>query len=112
MSNLILNVNGNKRPKGDNMKSLYSWHYRLSHTSERRMTKLHKYGSIGSFDCESSDTCKSCLLGKDDQVAHFNKKGECTNGTLDVIHKDICGPMYIHVRGGFIYFITFTNVYS
>ena len=28
------------------------------------MTKLHKSGSLGSFDYESFDTCESCLLGK------------------------------------------------
>ena len=66
MSNPILNVNGNKRLKGNNLKSLYSWHCHLGHTSERCMTKLHKCGSLGSFDRESFYTCESCLLGKDD----------------------------------------------
>ena len=28
------------------------------------MSKLHKDGSLGSFDYESYDTCESCLLGK------------------------------------------------
>ena len=69
MSNPILNVNNNKRPKGDNLKSSYSWHCLLSHTSERRMIELHKSGSLGSFDRESFDTCESCLLGKDDLVS-------------------------------------------
>ena len=66
MSNPILNVNDNKRLKGDNLKSSYSWHCRLGHTSERHMTKLHKYVSLGSFDCNSFDKCESYLLGKDD----------------------------------------------
>ena len=63
MSNSILNVNDNKRQKRDNLKSSFLWHYRLGHVSERRMTKLHKSGSLGSFDYESFDTCESCLLG-------------------------------------------------
>ena len=54
-----------KRPKGDNLKSSYSWHCRIGHANERRMTKLHKCGSW-SFDRESFDTCESCLLRKND----------------------------------------------
>ena len=69
MSNLILNVNDNKRPKGDNLKSLYSRHCPLGHASERCMTELYKSGGLGSFDCNSFDKSESCLLGKDDKVA-------------------------------------------
>ena len=64
MSNLILNVNDSKRQKGDNLKSSYLWQCLLGHISERRMTELHKCGSLRSFDYESFDTCESCLLGK------------------------------------------------
>ena len=64
MSNPILNINDSKRPKGDNLKSSYLWHFHLGHISERRMTKLHKCGSLGSFDYESFDTCESRLSGK------------------------------------------------
>ena len=66
MPNPILNVFYNKRPMGDNMKSLYSWHSRLGDTSERCMNELHYSASLGSFDCDSFEKCESCLLGKDD----------------------------------------------
>ena len=42
MSNPILNVNDNKIQKRDNLKSLFLWHCRLGHISERHMTSLHK----------------------------------------------------------------------
>ena len=73
MSNIILNVNDNKIPKEDNLKSSYSWHCRLGHANERRMTELHKNGSLRSFDCDSFDTCESYLLRKDDLVALYGK---------------------------------------
>ena len=73
MSNPILNANDNGRLKGDNMKSSYSWHCRLGHTSERYMNKLHKSGSLESFDCDSFDNCESCLLCKDDKAALCRK---------------------------------------
>lgn len=28
---------------------------------------------------------------------------------LELVHIDICGPMNVHARGGYEYFITFTN---
>ena len=66
MSNPILNVNDNKWPKGENLKSYYSWHCCLGHASERSMTELHKCGSLGLFDRESFDTRESFLFDKDD----------------------------------------------
>ena len=73
MSNPILNVNDNKRPTKDNLKSSFLWSCRLAHTSEWHVTNLHKSGSLGSFDYESFDICESCLLSKDDQVALCRK---------------------------------------
>ena len=73
MSNLILNVNDNKKAKGDNLKSSYSWHCYLGHASERPVTELHNCSSLGSFDCESFDKCESLLLSKDDRVALYGK---------------------------------------
>ena len=55
------------------MKSSYSWHCLLGLISERRVTELHNYGSLGSFGCESFDNYESLLLGKDDQVALYGK---------------------------------------
>ena len=81
------------------------------HIGERRMTKLHKYGSLWSFDYESFDTCESCFLGKMTNLS-LKGKGESANGPLDLIHIDVCGPMFIHARGGFIYVITFIDDFS
>ena len=75
------------------------------------MVKLHKSGNLGSFDYESYDTFKYCLLGK---MTNFPIKGksERANGTLDLKHTNVYGPMSTHGKGGFIYFITFTDDFS
>ena len=39
----------------------------------------------------------------------FNKQGERINDLLSLIHTVICGPLSIHARGGYSYFVTFTN---
>ena len=72
------------------------------------MDKLQKSGNLGSFDYELYDTWESCSLSNMTKLS-FKGKGERVNGPLDLIHTDVCGLMSTHARGGFIYFITFTN---
>ena len=108
---IYFTVHDKKRLKQDNVKPTYLWHCRLGHINERHMAKLHKSGNLGSFAYESHDTCESCLLGKMTKLS-FKGKSECANGPLDLIHTDACCQMSTHARGGFIYFITFTNDFS
>ena len=42
----------------------------------------------------------------------FKGKGERADRLLNLIHTDVCGPMSVHARGGFFYFITFIDDYS
>ncbi|KAK8600692.1 hypothetical protein V6N12_050544 [Hibiscus sabdariffa] len=42
----------------------------------------------------------------------FNGKGERASDLLGLIHSDVCGPMNTQARGGFQYFITFTDDFS
>ena len=72
---------------------------------------MHEHGCLGQFDLESIDTCESCLVGKMIKVP-FTKKGERASDLLGLIHSDVCGPMSTCARGGFQYFITFTDDYS
>ena len=39
----------------------------------------------------------------------FKKKGERANDLLELIHSDVCGPINENARGGYSYFITFTD---
>ncbi|KAL0430687.1 UNVERIFIED_CONTAM: Transposon Ty1-BL Gag-Pol polyprotein [Sesamum radiatum] len=42
----------------------------------------------------------------------FVGQSEIANGLLDLVHTDICGPLSSPARGGFSYFITFTDDHS
>ncbi|KAK8682776.1 hypothetical protein V6N13_055150 [Hibiscus sabdariffa] len=44
--------------------------------------------------------------------APFRGKGERASDLLGLIHSDACGPMNTQARGGFQYFITFTDDFS
>ena len=72
------------------------------------MKKLHRDGLLTSFDFESFDTCEACLMGKLARTP-FIGNVERASELLEIIHTDVCGPMSIPVRGGFLYFITFTD---
>src|SRR3954462_8218336 len=86
----------------------YFWHCRLGHISWKRMKKLHDDGVLTSFDLESFETCESCLLGKMTKTP-FSKSCETASDLLGLVHSDVCGPMSTAARGGYEYFITFTD---
>jgi transposase InsO family protein len=87
------------------------WHCRLDHISEKRMKKLHDDGLLTWFDFESYETCEAFLLGKMTKTP-FTGFLERATDLLELIHSDVCGPMSTTARGGFGYFITFTDDYS
>ena len=66
------------------------------------MSKLHKSGSLGSFDYESFDTCESCLLGKMTKLP-FKGKGERAGGPLDLM------PMYVVLCPCMLEVVSFTS---
>ncbi|KAL4312808.1 hypothetical protein GQ457_01G025070 [Hibiscus cannabinus] len=108
--NMIFSIN-TKRLKTNDSNQTYLWHCRLGHISERRISKLHKDGLLDPFVFEQLDVYESCLLGKMTK-APFSGKGERASDLLGLIHSDVCGPMNTHSRGGYQYFITFTDDFS
>ena len=106
----VYHIEPTKR-KRDESNMGYLWHCRLGHISEKRLNKLVVGGYLGPFDYESYGTCESCIKGKMTKVPLVGQ-GEKALDLLDLIHTDVCGPMSIHARGGYSYFITFTDDYS
>ena len=66
---------------------------------------------MDSFDYESFEIYESYLQEKMTK-SPFIGKGEIVSELLRLIYSDVCGLMTIQARGGFSYFITFTNDYS
>ena len=100
-----------KKFKSNDLNSTYLWHCRLGHINEKRISKLHQVGLLNSFDFESYDTCESCLLDKMTKDP-FTGHSERANELLDLIHTDVRGPLSSDARGGYKYFITFTDDFS
>ena len=97
-----------KRCKVNNDSATYLWHCRLGHIGVKRMKKLHKDGFSESLGYESFDACEPYLLGKMTKTP-FSGTMERATDLLEIIHTDVCGPVSIDARGGYRYFLTFTN---
>ncbi|KAJ4744212.1 Transposon Ty1-GR1 Gag-Pol polyprotein [Rhynchospora pubera] len=111
-SGLILSVeNDNRKRKISHENATLMWHCRLGHINEKRIKRLQTVGLLDQFAFEPIDTCESCLMGKMTK-APFPNKGTRANDLLDLVHTDVCGPMSICARGGYSYFITFTDDHS
>ena len=80
----------------------------LGHIGVKRMKKLHADGFLQSLDYESFDTCEPCLMGKMTKTP-FSGTMERATHLLEIIHTDVCCPMNIEARGGYRYFLTFTD---
>ena len=83
----IYNIN-TKRMKPNELNPTYLWHCRLGHINEKRISKLHKDGLLDSFDYESYETCRSCLIRKMTK-SPFTGKCVRSNDLLALIHTDV-----------------------
>ena len=92
-----------KRCKVNNDSATFLWHCRLGHIGVKRMKKLHADGLL-----ESLDACKPCLMGKMTKTP-FSGTMERATDLLEIIHTDVCDPMSVEARGGYRYFLTFTD---
>ena len=72
------------------------------------MKKLHQDGLLESLGYESFDACEPCLMGKMTKTL-FSKTMERATNLLEIIHINVCGPMSVDARGGYCYFLTFTD---
>ncbi|KAL0427521.1 UNVERIFIED_CONTAM: hypothetical protein Slati_2926900 [Sesamum latifolium] len=108
-SNLIMTAQ--HKWKVNNHENAQLWHARLGHISKDRIKKLVDSKSLEVDDLDNLPTCASCLKGKMTKKP-FVGQSAIANSLLDLVHTNICGPLNTPARGGFSYFITFTDDYS
>ena len=90
---------------------VYLWHLCLGHINPNRIQRLIKDGLLESLDFDEFPICESFLEGKMTKRP-FNAKGRRAQELLELVHTDVCGPMSTQAKGGYEYFITFTDDYS
>ena len=83
---------------------------RLGHINPNRIHGLVKSGILNSLEFEPIPMCESSLEGKMTKRP-FKAKGYRATKPLKLVHTDVCGPMRVQARGGYEYFVTFTDDY-
>ena len=112
--NVIEHIDDEQLPLSKKMKvsnETYLWHLRLGHINPNGIHDLVKSGILNSLIFELIQVCESCLKGKMTKRP-FKAKGNRATKQLEFIHTDVCGLMSVQARGGYEYFITFTDDYS
>ena len=87
------------------------WHMRLGYLNLSRINRLVKEGILGDLVLQPMEVCESYLEGKMTKRP-FPTKGNRTNALLELVYTDVCGPINIRARGGYEYFIIFTDDHS
>ncbi|KAK4847861.1 hypothetical protein QYF36_006649 [Acer negundo] len=92
--------------------------YSLQEFQERKMLNKNEINlhlgnrtSVSASAVDDLPICESCLEGKMTKRS-FTTKGMRATKCLGLKHSDVYGPMSIQARGGYEYFITFTDDYS
>ena len=67
--------------------------------------------SLPDFSTEQSGVCRGCTLGKYTKTVFLSSDNK-SEGALELIHSDLCGPMSFALLTGFEYYITFINDFS
>ncbi|KAL0405630.1 UNVERIFIED_CONTAM: hypothetical protein Slati_3876900 [Sesamum latifolium] len=94
--------------KVDNHENAQLWHAKLGHISKDRIRKLVDSKSLEVDDLDNLQTCEFCLKGKMTKKP-FVGQSAIANSLLDLVHTDVCGPLNTPARGGYSYFIIFTD---
>ena len=88
------------------------WHRRFGHLNYHALLGSQKMvTSMPVFSFENDNICRGCVLGKNTKkyYPHSNRK---TNGILDLIHSDLCGPMTPLFKNGCLYYVIFIDYCS
>ncbi|KAL0448724.1 UNVERIFIED_CONTAM: hypothetical protein Slati_1428800 [Sesamum latifolium] len=97
--------------KLDNHDNAQIWHARLGHISKDGMKKLIDSKSLEVDNLNNLPTCESYLKGKMTKKPFVGQSTLASN-LLDLIRTDVYGSLKTPARGGYSYFITFTDDYS
>ena len=60
---------------------------------------------------DHSSICKGCTLVKSTK-SPFQDSSRKTNNALELVHSDLCRPMFVPSLGGFWYYILFIDDFS
>ena len=88
------------------------WHRRMAHLHHPALRMLRDMTTgFPDFSTEQSGVCRGCALGKYTNTA-FPSSDSRSEGVLELIHSNLCGPMSSASLTSFEYYITFIDDFS
>jgi hypothetical protein len=88
------------------------WHRRLAHLHYRALSALGKMvTSLPKIHIDHDGICRGCALGKNVKGS-FPSSDSISKGILDLIHTDVCGPMFVASLRGYLYYVLFIDDHS
>jgi len=81
----------------------------LHYPTLRMLSEMTK--GMPDFSSKSSGVCRGCALGKYTKTA-FPSSDSRSEGVLQLIHLDLCGPMSSASLTGYEYYVTFIDDFS
>lgn len=88
------------------------WHRRVGHCNDEGLAKMRDGCVKGvNYTNKSKTFCEVCIKGKHARQP-FHQSNSKTNGILELIHSDLCGPMHISSFGNSRYMLTFVDDFS
>lgn len=88
------------------------WHQRYGHLHYRVIPTLSQLvHGIPDMKLDHEGACKGCSLGKHTRKP-FHHSESRSKEILDLIHSNVCGPMYNKTLGGHLYYVTSIDDHS
>ena len=104
----VVSTSSGKRSPDDGVDLEHLWHLRLGHINKKWINEFSKRRLIDPVGFKLGPICESYLLGKIAKSPFIGQSGRASE-LLGLIHADVCGSFSVMERGGYHYFITFTD---
>ena len=87
------------------------WHLRLGHPSSNVLRLVLNHCKIPISNKNVFEFCTACCVGKSHRLP-ASLSETVYNKPLELIYRDLWGPVHIPSKNGFHYYITFVDAYS
>jgi transposase InsO family protein len=88
------------------------WHRTLAHINYKALPYICKaVTGLLELKGDHKGVCNGCAQGKNIKNP-FPKRDNKTEGVLELIHSDVCGPMPSSSISGYVYYVSFIDDYS
>ncbi|MCO5575721.1 hypothetical protein L7F22_029524 [Adiantum nelumboides] len=91
------------------------WHARFGHVGYGSLMTLQRHNMVHDLsllEMPPRHVCEGCVLGKMHRFAFSQDGSVRVTQKLQLVHKDVCGPMRMPFVGNNLYFVTFIVDFS